>query len=239
MRNYIIFGASKGLGDAFVKGLPQQGDKVWVVSRSEPASLSWNDGIHRQWIPADLAQPNAHKQILETLQDQVLDVVIYNVGIWEKEGFEDHYTFDNDDPADIANIIHVNITSTITCIQALLPNLRQSKAGKIILIGSTAGLDNTNNAQVSFVASKFGLRGIAHALREHVRRDGITVTCIHPGELAAEIPLEEGIEKAIAAYDGTRIPVQDIVDIVKCVVHLSPVACVKEITIPAITDLNA
>jgi hypothetical protein len=65
------------------------------------------------------------------------------------------------------------------------------------------------------------------------------VTCIHPGELAAEIPYEEGIDKAIAEYDGTRIPVQDIVAIVKCIVNLSPVACVKEISIPAITDLNA
>lgn len=121
----------------------------------------------------------------------------------------------------------------------LLPNLRQAKNGKIILIGSTAGLDHTNNAQVSFVTSKFGLRGITNALREHVRKDKISVTCINPGELAAEVPYEEGAEKAITLYEGTRIPVQDIVAIVQCVINLSPVSCVKEINIPAITDLNA
>ncbi|MGG0824634.1 SDR family NAD(P)-dependent oxidoreductase [Paenibacillus turicensis] len=239
MKTYIIFGASKGLGDAFVKGAPEQGDQVWIVSRSKPASLLLDDGISRHWISADLAQPNAYQQVVEAVKDSPIDVVIYNVGIWEKEGFEEHYSFDLDEPADIANLIHVNMTSTITCIQALLPNLRKSEAGKIILIGSTAALDNTNNPQVSFVASKFGLRGIAHALREHVRKDGIAVTCIHPGELAAEIPYEEGIDKAIEEYDGTRIPVQDIVAIVKCIVSLSPVACVKEISIPAIKDLNA
>lgn len=27
VRNYMIFGASKGLGDAFVKGLPEPGTK--------------------------------------------------------------------------------------------------------------------------------------------------------------------------------------------------------------------
>ncbi|MMZ66023.1 short chain dehydrogenase [compost metagenome] len=107
------------------------------------------------------------------------------------------------------------------------------------MIGSTAGLDHTNNAQVSFVASKFGLRGIANALREHVRKDNIAVTCVNPGELAAEIPFEDGPDKAIAEYDGTRIPVQDIVSIVKCIVSLSKVACVKEIHVPAITDVNA
>lgn len=157
----------------------------------------------------------------------------------EKKGFEDDYDFEQDDPADIANIININITSTITYIQSLLPHLRKSQNGKIILIGSTAGLDHTNNNQVSFVASKFGIRGITNALREHVRKDNIAVTCVNPGELAAEIPFEDGAEKAITAYNGTRIPVQDIVAIVKCVVSLSKVSCVKEIHVPAITDLNA
>lgn len=120
-----------------------------------------------------------------------------------------------------------------------MPNLRQAKNGKVILIGSTAGLDHTNNAQVSFVASKFGLRGITNALREHLREDKISVTCINPRELTAEVPFEEGAEKAIHLYEGTRIPLQDIVSIVQCVINLSPVFCVKEINIPSITDLNA
>lgn len=239
MRNYLILGASKGLGDAFVKGLPESGDQVWIVSRSRPGSLDLNDGIKRIWIAVDLSQPDAAQVLSKGIQTEKLDVLVYNVGIWEKEGFESHYTFDKDEASDIANIINVNITSTITCIQAVLPNLRQSEAGKIILIGSTAGLDHTNNAQVSFVASKFGLRGITHALREHVRKDSIAVTCVNPGELAAEIPYEDGVEKAIAEYSGTRIPVQDIVSIVKCVVNLSSASCVKEIQIPAMSDLNA
>ncbi|WP_211744908.1 SDR family NAD(P)-dependent oxidoreductase [Paenibacillus sp. Marseille-Q4541] len=240
MKNYIIFGASQGLGDAFVKGLPNEGDQVWIVSRSRPNSLDVKDGIQRTWIQADLSQHyDAVSLIAQSLQNETIDVLIYNVGIWEKEGFEDHYDFDKDDPAEIANIIQVNMTSTIICIQALLPNLRKSEAGKIIMIGSTAGLDHSNNAQVSFVASKFGLRGIASALRVHVRKDNIAVTCINPGELAAEIPFEEGAEKAISDYNGTRIPVQDIVSLVKCVVSLSKAACVKEIHVPAMKDVNA
>ncbi|WP_416150271.1 SDR family NAD(P)-dependent oxidoreductase [Salipaludibacillus sp. HK11] len=238
MKKYLIFGASKGLGDAFVKGLPTEGDQVWIVSRTKPKSLDLTDGIKRIWLEADLSQQNSIK-ITESLQNERVDVLIYNVGIWEKEGFENHYDFEHDDPADITNMIHVNLTSTIVCIQALLPNLRQSENAKVILIGSTAGLEHTNNSQVTFVASKFGLRGITQALREHLRKDKIAVTCINPGELAAEIPYEEGVERAISEYNGTRIPVQDIVSIVKCIVNLSKVACVKEIDVPAITDLNA
>ncbi|MFF2885977.1 SDR family NAD(P)-dependent oxidoreductase [Paenibacillus sp. NPDC057967] len=239
MKTYILFGASKGLGDAFVRGVPQPGDKVWVVARSKPESLNVEDGIQREWIPADLSDLHSAALVKEKLQNETLDVLIYNVGIWEKEGFEDHYTFDNDEPVDIQKLIQVNITSAIVCIQALLPQLRQSEAGKIILIGSTAGLNNANSSQVSFVASKFAIRGITEALREHTREDGIAVTCINPGELAAEIPYEEGAERALAVYGGTRIPLQDMVSIVKCVVSLSKAACVKEINIPALMDKNA
>ena len=237
-KNFIIFGASQGLGDAFVKGLPTEGDTVWVVSRTRPSSLDLNDGVIRKWLTIDLSSQQHIPALKEALKDVVIDVLIYNVGVWEKRGFEDDYTFDNDEVGDIANLININLTSTITYIQALLSNLRQAENGKIILIGSTAGLDHTNNAQVSFVTSKFGLRGITNALREHVRKDKITVTCINPGELAAEVPFEEGAEKAIKLYEGTRIPVQDIVAIVQCIINLSPVSCVKEINIPAITDMN-
>ncbi|MGV2962531.1 SDR family oxidoreductase [Paenibacillus sp. AGC30] len=238
MKNIIVFGASKGLGDAFVRGVPQSGDKVWVVSRSKPESLSVEDGVERIWIQADLSELQAAEQVASQLQGETLDVLIYNVGIWEKEGFEEHYTFDKDEPADISQLIHVNVTSTIVCIQALLPQLRQSEAGKIILIGSTAGLSNASSSQVSFVASKFAIRGITEALREHTRNDRIAVTCINPGELAAEIPYEDGMERALAEYDGTRIPLQDMVAIVRCIISLSKAACVKEINMPALTDTN-
>ncbi len=209
------------------------------MSRTRPGSLDINDGVNRKWLAIDLSSQQQIPSLKETLKDIAIDVLIYNVGVWEKRGFEDDYTFDQDEAGDISNLININLTSTITYIQALLPNLRQAKHGKVILIGSTAGLDHTNNAQVSFVTSKFGLRGITHALREHLRKDKITVTCINPGEIAAEVPYEEGAEKVIKLYQGTRIPVQDIVAIVQCVIHLSPVSCVKEINIPAISDLNA
>ncbi|MFK3938008.1 SDR family NAD(P)-dependent oxidoreductase [Alkalihalobacillus sp. NPDC078783] len=237
-RHFIILGASKGLGDAFVKGLPTNGDTVWIISRTRPDTLDLNDGVQRNWLEVDLSQQDQIGVVKDALKDQTIDVLIYNVGVWEKDGFEDDYDFDHDNPKDIATILNINLTSTITFTQALLPNIRKSKNGKVILIGSTAGLDNTSNSQVSFVTSKYGLRGISSALREHVRKDRIAVTCINPGELAAEIPYEDGAEKAIIEYAGTRIPVQDIVSIVNCIVSLSAVSCVKELNIPAITDKN-
>jgi len=239
MKNFIIFGASKGLGEAFVKGLPDTGDSIWMVSRSNPESLKLNDGVHKYWIEADLSTSDASDLIANTLNGVTIDVLIYNVGIWESKGFRADYDFENDDPDEIAKIINVNLTSAITCIQKLLPNLKKSDNAKIFLIGSTAGLENNDFTQISFVTSKFGLRGICNSLREHVKKYGIGVTCINPGEIATQIPYEDGIEKVLSAYNGTQIPLHDIVSLVKCVMNLSKASCVKEINIPAMLDTNA
>ncbi|OEH94178.1 SDR family NAD(P)-dependent oxidoreductase [Bacillus solimangrovi] len=237
--NYVILGASKGLGDAFVKGLPEQGDHVWIVSRSRPVSLAVNDGVHRHWIEADLSSNDSSNRIADALRDEPIDVLIYNAGIWEKEGFEDHYDFEKDDPNDIANIMFVNTTSMILCTQKLLPNLKQSANAKVILIGSADGIENNESKQVTYVASKFGVRGIGNSLRENLRKYEISVTCINPGNIAAAIPYEAGLEKTLSTYKGTKIPVQDIISLVKTITHLSKASCVKEINMPAMLDTSS
>jgi short-subunit dehydrogenase len=238
MANILIIGASRGLGAAFSVGIPTPGDTVWLVSRTRP-DLERADGVRRQWVEADLASPDAHRTVADALAGQRLDALIYNAGIWEQYAFTREYDFESVSESETQRIIAVNLTSAITCVQALLPNLRQSKGGKIILIGSTSGLENGGSPEVAYAASKFGLRGLGHALRENLRSNGIAVTCINAGEVAAEIAYERGPDEAIAAYGGTRIPVQDLAAVVRCVMGLSNVSCVKEIDIPAITDRNA
>ena len=238
MANILIIGASRGLGAAFSVGIPTPGDTVWLVSRSRP-DLERSDGVSRRWVEVDLASEDASRKVAQALAGQLLDVLIYNAGIWEQHAFTPDYDFEQVSEIETRNIISVNLTSAITCVQSVLPNLRQSASGKIILIGSTSGLDNNGSPEVAYAASKYGLRGFDQALRENLRRDAIAVTCINAGEVAADIAYERGAEEAIAMYGGTRIPVQDFVAIVRCLMSLSNVACVKEIDVPAITDRNA
>jgi short-subunit dehydrogenase len=237
MTNILITGGSRGLGAAFAAGLPVEGDTVYLVSRSRP-QLDRRDGVARVWIEADLASPDAARRVSEALGEARLDVLIANAGIWEADAFGDAYDFQKGSEKEIRDILAVNLTSAITCVRALIPNLRRSDRGKVILIGSTSGLENTRSPEIAYTASKFGLRGVAHALREVLRKDRIAVTCINPGEVAAEIPYERGAEEAISAYGGTRIPVQDLVVIVRCLMSLSRAICVKEIDAPALTDQN-
>jgi short-subunit dehydrogenase len=232
--NLLIFGASRGLGAAFSVGLPQAGDTLWLVSRGKP-DLSDRDGAHRHWIEADLAAPSAADKIAAVVGDQPLDVVIYNAGIWETAAFSSRYDFERVDDAETARIITVNLTAAITGIRRLLPNLRRGTNPKVILIGSTSGLDNSSGPEVAYAASKFGLRGVAHALRENLRKNRIAVTCLKPGNIGT-IKVEQGIVSSRPHQDRTMIPPQDLLEIVRCLMRLSNASCVKEIDIMAMTD---
>ena len=70
MRHLIIFGASRGLGAPFSTGLPEKGDKVWLVSRNKPDFLSHaSSDFEYRWIQADLAETNAAAFISEAVID--------------------------------------------------------------------------------------------------------------------------------------------------------------------------
>ena len=236
MKNMLIVGASRGLGDAFSRGLPQSGDTAWLVSRDKPPSLMQRDDVNRVWIEADMSSAVASQQMVATLSGQRLDALIYNVGIWESTAFSDDYDFAAIAPIDHERILQVNLLSAIHCIQAVLPNLKQANEAKVILIGSISGVENTGTPEVAYVASKFGMRGMAHALRENLRVDGIAVSCINPGMIATEVPYDVGIEQTLSQFNATQIPVQDVVAIARCILSLSRASCVKEITMPALAD---
>ncbi len=234
MANILIFGGSRGLGAALSWGVPASGDKVWLVSRGRP-DLDDRDGVQRVWIEADLSAPGAGPTVARAAGDTPLDVVIYNAGIWEHNAFRDSYDFMRVDDAETERIIAVNLTSAITCIRALLPNLRRSAGAKLIFIGSTSGLANSSGREVAYAASKFGLRGAAHALRENLRADGIAVTCLNSGNIGT-ITVERGIVSASPHESREMIPPHDLIAFVKCVIGLSNASCVKEIDVMAMTD---
>ena len=234
MANILIFGGSRGLGAALSWGIPLRGDKVWLISRGMP-DLDDRDSVQRVWIEADLAAPGVGPAVAGAVGDTPLDVVIYNAGIWEHNAFRDTYDFMRVDDAETERIIAVNLTSAITCIRALLPNLRKSRGAKVIFIGSTSGLDNSSGREVAYAASKFGLRGVTHALRENLRADGIAVTCLNPGNIGT-IMVERGIVSTSPHESREMIPPPDLIALIKCVIGLSSASCVKEIDVMAMTD---
>ena len=230
----LIIGASKGLGFSLVQSLLPKTQKMFTISRSkidlEKIEKSQISKITE--INCDLSQTKNLSSIYQAIGDVPLDLIIYNAGIWE------NVSFANETDETLEKIINVNLTSAILILKNLLPNLKKSQKANVILIGSTAGLENSGSLVVGYTASKFGLRGLSHSLRENLRHDKIGVTVINPGGMATDFNFTDKIEKVQEKYDYKRIPVQDIVQTIQWITGLSKVTCPKEIDLPSMLDTD-
>ena len=112
-------------------------------------------------------------------------------GTWETDAFTSDYAFENCSDEDMARVIAVNLMAPIRLVKTLLPNLRRSTNPKIVFMGALSGLDNFPAREVANSASKFGLRGAVHALREELRDERIGVSVINPGYVGTPHALEE------------------------------------------------
>ncbi|MGJ1450973.1 SDR family oxidoreductase [Sphingobacterium spiritivorum] len=229
---------SKGLGKALAKHLPQAEDLVYGISRNQPDYLQEVD--HKiEWIAADLANPaESSESIRHVIGSNRIDYLIYNVGIWEHNAFSDEYDFKDNTKEEILTMINTNISSCLLAVQSFTENLKKSENAKIILIGSTWGLENHSGKEVTFSATKFALRGIVHALRENLREYGIGVSILNLGYLATEFDYEEDLDKVLEQTHAELIPLQDVMAAIQFILSTSKASCVKEITMPAMKDTN-
>ncbi|MCC9043448.1 SDR family NAD(P)-dependent oxidoreductase [Myroides sp. M-43] len=237
-KTYLIYGVSKGLGKAITQYIPNEQDIIYGVSRSQPDYLT-TALANKHWIAADLSNPIfATNTLKQEITDQKIDYFIYNVGIWEHNAFSVDYTFSDNTQDEIITMINTNISSCILMVQAFIENLKLSDNAKIILIGSTWGLDNHNGKEVAFSATKFALRGVIHALRENLREDNIGVSILNLGYLATEYGCEETATSIIEKSNGELIPLQDVLQAIRFIISTSKASCVKEINMPAMKDSN-
>lgn len=232
----LVVGASKGLGRALVEGLGQAGDVLIGVSRKQPEALTLPASVALQWIEADMGKPAAAAAHIADQAPADLDVLIYNLGLWEEHAFTERYAFLEDADDALVAQVDANITATLLLLKRLIPRLLTSSRPRLILTGSTSGLRQSGRPEVTFGASKFALTGMADALREGFRDRGLAVTCLQLGYLNTEDALSVPVEEAAQRGQGQLIPVHDVVSVVRTLLGLSDASFVRELVMPAIAD---
>ncbi|MFK5665334.1 SDR family NAD(P)-dependent oxidoreductase [Pseudomonas shirazica] len=232
----MIVGASRGLGRALLEGLGKPGDTLIGVSRKQPKDLALAPGIDLYWIDADLSEPVAAVARITDRTPADLDVLIYNVGIWEEHAFSEHYAFSEDSDESITRLVEVNVTATLLLLKRLIPRLLGAPRPQLILTGSTSALRQSGRPEVAFGASKFALNGMADALREGFRDDNLAVTVLQLGYLNTDDALSTPLVQAAARGERRWVPVHDVVTMVDALLRLSGASFVRELILPAIGD---
>lgn len=228
-KSILVAGASRGIGLAVAEHLISQCDRLLAVSRTA-APVG-------EWVQADLSDLAGIETVVNAIEDDALDALLYMGGTWETHAFTPQYRFEACSDEDIIRVIAVNLVAPIRLVKALLPALRRSDNPKIIFMGALSGRDNFPAREVANSASKFGLRGVVHSLREELRSQQIGVTVINPGNVGTP----EVLADLAAAHltGGEAIPLSDLLSIVDCILSLSRATCIKEIDLPAMLGEGA
>jgi short-subunit dehydrogenase len=112
----------------------------------------------------------------------------------------------------IKRVLDVNIFGALELTRKFIPRMAERKSGRIIFIGSIAGLIPTPFL-APYGMSKFALESIAFSLRTELKTFGIRVVMVNPGGYNTEFN-QKNIGKKYEWLDTSRL-YKDHMDVIK------------------------
>jgi short-subunit dehydrogenase len=202
----VITGASSGVGKSLAIQLSDAGYKVVLAARSENKLNAIAEEIQTKGgnclvVPTDVSQPEQINNLkVRTLEYGDVFVVINNAGLGNFCKIEDVTLEDWNRQLD------VNLRASFLVSQAFIPGMKQREKGMLVFMNSVAGKKGYPYS-AAYVASKFGMRGLADSMREELRENNIKVISIHPGavdtpfwdETGVNFPREEMLDTSTLA----------------------------------------
>lgn len=231
----FITGASRGIGYSIGRCVAPMCSHLLIASRRKTAitsaakRLQKETGcqVHAMW--GDLAKgrsfADAAKQLVATTTKQV-DLLVLAAGYYVEGSLAEI------GDVDFKRNMLVNCHSAHYVVSALLPFLKRSLAGRIVIIGSTAAYEAYPLVPTYGIA-KWGLRGYALNLRKELMAQHIGVTFISPGGTLTDMWAGVDLPK------NRLLETDDIGKLVAATMTLSRQAVVEELIIrPMLGDIH-
>lgn len=193
-RHALVTGGGQGIGSAVARALVAQGLRVTVLGRriDVVTTLAQTDPEHLHAVAADVADAAQVAAAVANARARFgrIDVLVNNAGqavsapflktaatLWQQ-------------------MLDVNLTGTMVCIQAVLPDMLEAGWGRIVNVASTAG--QVGYAYVAaYCAAKHGVIGLTRSVALEMATKGITVNAVCPGYTETEI-VRESIARVVA-----------------------------------------
>lgn len=163
-KNYLVVGASSGIGEAIAKQLLVEGHVVFSASRNQP-SLEGVSHVH--W---DASQPDA--STFAGLPD-VLHGLVYCPGTINLKPIN-RLSLD-----DFKNDFQINVVGAVAVVQAVLPKLKKAEGASIVLFSTVASKIGMG-FHASVAASKGAVEGLTKSLAAELASNQVRVNCVAP-----------------------------------------------------------
>jgi len=167
----FVAGASSGLGAEMARAMAEAGYTTYAGARSFAGDRPAPEGCIP--VPLDVTdQASVDAAFEKTGPVDVLIVCAAKIvqGACEEVSLEE-----------LRGVLETNFLGTVRMVQAALPAMRARGRGSILLFSSLNGLFAIPFTG-PYIASKHAIEGFGEALWQEVRRFGVHVTLVEPGD---------------------------------------------------------
>ena len=177
-KNFIVTGASGGIGNAIIKKLNEAGANILAsgtrIEKLEELKKNF-EGI--KVLKFDISQSDKIEEFIENATSELggsLDGIINNAGL-AQDNLAIRMSLD-----EWQKVINTNLTSTFLMSKFAIKKLLKNKSGKIVNITSVVG-HTGNLGQANYTASKAGIVAMSKSLAIEYAKKNININCISPG----------------------------------------------------------
>lgn len=198
----LITGASSGLGRAAAGLLASSGYVVYGTSRNPASSFSDNFNMLKLDVRGDDSVKACISEVIN--KEGSIDLLVCNAG-YVLSGAVEEVSL-----SEAKEQMETNFFGVARVVSAVLPHMRENRAGRIIIISSVAGMIGLPY-HAYYSASKYALEGYAEALSREVHDKGICVSLVQPGFFRTNIAGAAALaEKVVMAYHKQKGRAMDI-----------------------------
>jgi NAD(P)-dependent dehydrogenase (short-subunit alcohol dehydrogenase family) len=184
----LVTGSSTGIGRALGLEFARRGHHTYATARR----LQALDGLEAERlvkleldVTAASSIESAVKRVIE--QSGRIDMLVNNAGI---NAFGPLAELPLDQ---VRRLYETNLFAPLALVQAVFPHMVRRRTGRIVNIGSVAGILPTPFAG-SYCASKAGLHMLSEVLRMEVAPFGIDVIVVQPGAVRSNIAASGSVD---------------------------------------------
>lgn len=180
---WLITGAGRGLGLDMAKAVLAAGHAVIATGR-DPQKVTAAIGQHDKLLAVKLdvtSLDDAHAAVSAAVATfGRIDVLVNNAGNFHAGFFEELST------DQVRGQIETLLFGPMHVTRAVLPLMRQQRAGLVLTISSTAGIAGGMFCS-AYAAAKFGVEGWMESLAIEVAEFGIKTMLVEPGFFRTEL----------------------------------------------------
>lgn len=181
----LVTGAAVGIGRATAMKFAENGAALALVD----LDLAGLEGVKKELEPyttdilifeGDVSDEARVNQVVgETLEHfGKVDILVNNAAVWRYRA-----PLWESDSSEWKKMVDINILGTMYFTKAVLPSMFENTYGRIINIGSVAGVyGNANMATYSM--TKGAVIALTKALAKEVADKGVLVNCVSPGSVS-------------------------------------------------------